>query len=451
MHGIPDIAAIQICLHRDFYQRLRDNLHRLAGLDLLHGLIQKAAVHLKAHAGNVPVLLGTQKVTGTPDFQVTHGNLEACPQLCKFLDGLQALFRHLAENLVLLIQQVGIGKVIGTPHPAPHLVELRQAKSIRIINNNRVGVGNIQPAFDNAGSQQNIVLALVELHHDTLQLCLRHLAVGNLNHCIRHDFLQLQLHLLNGFHPVVDKINLSPPLQLPVDGVPDDAVAVFHNVGLHREAFLRRRADNAHIPRPCQGHVQGTGYRSGTEGEHIYADGKALDFFLLLDAETLFLIYNQKPQILELHLFLVQQGMGADEDIHPSFPGLLQDCLLLLGAAEAVEYIHRRTEISESFLKGLIMLLCQYGGRHQHCHLLASHDRLEGCPDGNLRLAEAHITAEQPVHRLLSLHIPLNIIDGRKLVGGFLKGKCVLKLILPHGIRPEGKSLGFLPLGVQPD
>ena len=451
MHGIPDIAAIQICLHRDFYQRLRDNLHRLAGLDLLHGLIQKAAVHLKAHAGNVPVLLGTQKVTGTPDFQVTHGNLEACPQLCKFLDGLQALFRHLAENLVLLIQQVGIGKVIGTPHPAPHLVELRQAKSIRIINNNRVGVGNIQPAFDDAGSQQDIVLTLVELHHDALQLCLRHLAVSNLNHRIRHDFLQLQLHLLNGFHPVVDKINLSPPLQLPVDGVPDDAVAVFHNVGLHREAFLRRRADNAHIPRPCQGHVQGTGYRSGTEGEHIYADGKALDFFLLLDAETLFLIYNQKPQILELHLFLVQQGMSADEDIHPSFPGLLQDCLLFLGTAEAVDYIHRRAEIPEPFLKGLIMLLGQHRGRHQHRHLLAPHDSLEGSPDGHLRLAEAHIAAEQPVHGLLPLHVPLDIIDGSQLVGSFLERKCVLKLILPHGIRPEGKALGFLPLGIQPD
>ena len=63
------------------------------------------------------------------------------------------------------------------------------------------------------------------------------------------------------------------------------------------------------------------------------------------------------------------------------------------------------------------MLLGQDGRRHQHRHLLAVHDRLEGRPDGHLGLAVADVAAEQAVHRLGLSPCPLDLPMARSWSG----------------------------------
>ena len=65
------------------------------------------------------------------------------------------------------------------------------------------------------------------------------------------------------------------------------------------------------------------------------------------------------------------------------------------------------------------VLLAQQRGRHQHGHLVAGIDRLERRPHRQLRLAVAHVAAEQAVHRPRLAHVVLDGVDGGQLVGAF--------------------------------
>ena len=60
--------------------------------------------------------------------------------------------------------------------------------------------------------------------------------------------------------------------------------------------------------------------------------------------------------------------------------------------------------------------------------LLAVHHALEGGAQGHLRLAEAHIAAQQPVHGRRPLHVVLDLLDAAQLVVGLVVVEAVLKV-----------------------
>ena len=86
------------------------------------------------------------------------------------------------------------------------------------------------------------------------------------------------------------------------------------------------------------------------------------------------------------------------------------------------------------------MLLRQQGGGHEHGHLLAGLDGLEGGADGDLGLAEADVAAQQPIHREAGLHVRLDVVDGAELVGCLDEREAVLELALPGRVVAEGEA-----------
>jgi hypothetical protein len=69
------------------------------------------------------------------------------------------------------------------------------------------------------------------------------------------------------------------------------------------------------------------------------------------------------------------------------------------------------------------MLLGQQRGGRQHGHLLARVHRDEGRAQGHLGLAEAHVAADQAVHRPRADHVLDHRVDGGLLVGRFLEAE----------------------------
>ena len=78
-----------------------------------------------------------------------------------------------------------------------------------------------------------------------------------------------------------------------------------------------------------------------------------------------------------------------------------------------------------------VVLLGQDGRRHEHRHLVPRVDRLERGADRQLRLAESHVTAQQPIHRPGMLHVGFDCVNRSQLVGRFLVGKRRVELALP--------------------
>ena len=167
-------------------------------------------------------------------------------------------------------------------------------------------------------------------------------------------------------------------------------------------------------------------------------------------AEALLLIDDEKAKVVEVDL-LLQKLVRADDEIDLAGLQVKHGLLDLRGRAEAREHVDRDRERREAAHGCQVMLLRQNGRRDQDCHLLAVQDALHGRAQRDLRLAEADVAAEQPVHGRGRLHIALDLVDAAQLVVGLRVFKALLKLLLPRRIRCEGKARQPLALGIELD
>ena len=97
------------------------------------------------------------------------------------------------------------------------------------------------------------------------------------------------------------------------------------------------------------------------------------------------------------------------------------------------------------------MLVGEDSGRHEYGHLLVVADRLEGCPDGHLGLAEPDIATDQAVHRSLALHVGLYLGCRLLLVGRILIDEAGFQLMLQETVGAVGKALLLSPFGIEQD
>ena len=99
-------------------------------------------------------------------------------------------------------------------------------------------------------------------------------------------------------------------------------VVPFHHIGSHRQAIDRRRLDGRQLAQPAHRHLQGARDRRGSEREDVNVGAKLLELLLMLDAEPLLFINDNKAKPLELGT-LAEDCVGADHDVHrPAFERL---------------------------------------------------------------------------------------------------------------------------------
>ncbi len=131
------------------------------------------------------------------------------------------------------------------------------------------------------------------------------------------------------------------------------------------------------------------------------------------------LVEDHQAEAGELHV-LLDQPVGADDDVELAVRQRLQRLGLLLGAAEARQLGELHRPGGEAVGEVVEVLLGQQRGRHQHRHLVAAHHRHEGGAQRDFGLAEADVAAHQAVHRLARLHVGHHRGNRGGLVGGFL-------------------------------
>ena len=101
------------------------------------------AIQVEAHRSDVATLLRTEQIARTANLQVAHGDLETATQRTVLLNGTHP-FAGLGQQLGVAWQhQVAIGLVLVATHTAAELVQFAQTKTIRPIDDYRVGIGNV--------------------------------------------------------------------------------------------------------------------------------------------------------------------------------------------------------------------------------------------------------------------------------------------------------------------
>ena len=143
--------------------------------------------------------------------------------------------------------------------------------------------------------------------------------------------------------------------------------------------------------------------------------------------------------------------MGADEQVDLPRRQPAEGVLHLGGGAEAAHHVDLHRVLGKPLLGGQVVLPGQHGGGHQDGGLLAVQHALHDGPEGHLRLAVAHVAAQQAIHGPGLLHVPLDLLDAAQLVVGLGVLELVLELLHPGGVGGEGEAGLPLPLGVELD
>ena len=116
------------------------------------------------------------------------GECESCSQVFDGLNGLQAFDGIRGHGLVRRRNEVGVGLMVRAADPAAQLIQLRQAKAVGAVHYNGVGVGHVDAGLDNSGANENIETMVIKVGHDSFQVAFAHLAVGDGDAGIRHQF-----------------------------------------------------------------------------------------------------------------------------------------------------------------------------------------------------------------------------------------------------------------------
>ena len=155
-----------------------------------------------------------------------------------------------------------------------------------------------------------------------------------------------------------------------------------------------------------------------------------------------------KPEILELHV-VREQAVRADHAVDLAALDALDHLLGLAGGEEPRQRLDADREPGEPVGERVAVLGREQRRRCEHGDLLAVLDRLERGTDRDLGLAEADVAAQQPVHRVGELHVALDVVDRRALVGRLDVRERLLHLGLPRRVLRERVALGVDPLLVQ--
>ena len=293
---------------------------------------------------------------------------------------------------------------------------------VRVIDDDRVGSGNVQAGLDDARADQHVDLAAHEGEHDGFQLLFGHLAVGDGNAHMGQQGLHVVAERMDRLHAILHDEHLSAAPHLALHRFGDNVVAGFYQPRAHGNAVHGRCVDNAQIPHAHQRHVQRAWNGCGRQRQHVHLGFEFLDFLLVRHPEALLLVHHQQAQLLGRQI-LGQQPVRADKDVDVPGGERGHDLLLLRGRAEAAQHVNAHRDVLEAFAERVVMLLGENGGRHQHDHLLAAQHHLVGRAHGHLGFAEAHVPAHEAIHGLLGHEVRQDLVDRYFLVLRFLECK----------------------------
>ena len=120
---------------------------------------------------------------------------------------------------------------------------MRKSQPIGAIDDDGIGRGNVDAAFDDRRADEHVEAAMIEVEHDPLQRAFAHLSVGDTDVGLRQETHEVRRDRLDVLDPVVHEVNLAAAAQLPQHGFANRLPVPLAHERLHREPGLRRRAD----------------------------------------------------------------------------------------------------------------------------------------------------------------------------------------------------------------
>ena len=431
----------------DLHVRLR---LRLAAARFVDRFGEQPHVQVEADRCDVPGLLGAEQVACAADLEVAKRDLQAAPQIGELTDRVQARVRLLGERAVGRVQEVRVRALVRAADAPAQLVQLRETERVRAVDDQRVRRRDVEARLDDRRGHQDVVLAVPEVEHRLLEPPLLHLSVHDAHARFGYQLPDASRDDVDVLHLVMDVERLPFTQHLATDRARLRLLARLADERQHRMPVLRRRVDNAHVADATHRHLERARDRRRRHRQDVHRRLQLLEAFLVRDAEALLFIHDEQPEVGEDDI-LLEQPVGADDDVDLAGGNLFEHARLLFRGDEAAEHDDAHGERRVPLGERGVVLLCEQRRRDEHRDLLPVEHRLEGRSDRDLGLAETDVAADQPVHRDRLLHVRLDVVDRGELILRFDVRERVFQLALPRLVGREGEAFRRRARGVQLD
>ena len=211
----------------------------------------------------------------------------------------QPVVRGLGQRLLRRVEEVAVGALAAAADAAAQLVQLAEAEAVGALDDQGVGVGDVQAGLDDRGADQHVELLVPEVQDDLLEPVLAHLAVGGRDPGLRDQLADAGGGPLDRGHLVVDEEDLALAQQLAPDRRGDLLLVVRTDEGEDGVPLLGRGGQGGHLADAGDRHLQGARDRRRGHGQHVDGGAQPLELLLVLDAEALLLVDDDQAEVLE--------------------------------------------------------------------------------------------------------------------------------------------------------
>ena len=286
--------------------------------------------------------------------------------------------------------------------------------------------------------------------HSLLELLLPHLAVRDEEAQPGTQLLQLRRALLDRLDPIVEEERLPLASRFALECELHKLLVVLADGRADRAATFGRSLDDRDVAHAREREVERAGNRRRAEREHVDLEPQRFEELLLRDAEALLLVEDHEAELLRDHV-AAEDPVRADQDVHLARAEVGQDPLRLLRRHETGDHLDLNRKIAKAIPEGVEMLLREDRRRREEQNLPPVHGHGERSAHRDLRLAEADVTADEPVHRPRRLEVLLHRLDRRLLIRRLAVREARLELRQPLAREVVRHPYLGLPLRIELD
>ena len=174
---------------------------------------------------DVAALLAAEEVAGAANLEVERRDAEPAAEIAELADGREPLLRDRRQRVFRRHQQVRVRAAIGASDAPAQLIELRQPVAIGAIDDDGVGVRDVEAVLDDGRREQHVVLVRDEVDHHALELFFAHLPVGDGHARLGHEPRDQVAERVDRLDAVVDEVDLAAALHLGADRARDDRLS----------------------------------------------------------------------------------------------------------------------------------------------------------------------------------------------------------------------------------
>jgi len=185
-----DIRTKGIIRNKGTYRNIDDGIGLgalfFSGLDFFDFLFEEFEVETHTHIFGFSGLTNAEHITHSSDFHITKCNLKSRSEMRMVRDSHESLSCIISE-LWIAIEEITHALYLSSTDTTTELVELSQSEVLCFIDDNRIGIEEVDTIFDDGRGEEDVVHPEFEFHDAVFEFIRWELPMRDDDFCFWHE------------------------------------------------------------------------------------------------------------------------------------------------------------------------------------------------------------------------------------------------------------------------